>query len=118
MLLTCQTGYQDLLAREVADQGGAELARGPGWVRLQAPVGGRPDFVGLDADHPFDHKPAAIPSTHEVKPVVADPAAHFLRIVDPEVAANVAPMRVEGRLAKTPLAANLGVRQSPAFQPQ
>ncbi len=35
VLITCQMGFQDLLAREVADRGGTEAARGPGWVRLQ-----------------------------------------------------------------------------------
>ena len=34
VFITCQMGYQDLLAREVADRGGVEAARGPGWVRL------------------------------------------------------------------------------------
>ena len=36
MLLTCQSGYEDLLARELADVGRAVLERGPGWVLSDA----------------------------------------------------------------------------------
>jgi 23S rRNA (cytidine2498-2'-O)-methyltransferase len=33
MLLTCQTGYEEFLARELADAGGRVVERGPGWGR-------------------------------------------------------------------------------------
>jgi len=35
MLLTCQSGYEALLARELAAAGGRAVGRGPGWVRLE-----------------------------------------------------------------------------------
>ena len=39
MLITCQAGFESLLARELAAGGAAVLAQGPGWVRTeQAPA--------------------------------------------------------------------------------
>ncbi len=45
MLLTCQTGYQDFLAREIEEAGGSVLERGPGWVRGAFVRGERPDLA-------------------------------------------------------------------------
>ena len=35
MLLTCQAGFETLLARELAATGGPALEQGPGWVRTE-----------------------------------------------------------------------------------
>jgi 23S rRNA (cytidine2498-2'-O)-methyltransferase len=38
MLLTCQSGFETLLGRELADAGAAVVEQGPGWVRVGANV--------------------------------------------------------------------------------
>ena len=43
MLLTCQAGYEALLARELAElQGVTPVEPGPGWVRIERPAGASP----------------------------------------------------------------------------
>jgi 23S rRNA (cytidine2498-2'-O)-methyltransferase len=38
MLLTCQAGFESLLARELADAGALTAEQGPGWTRVEAAV--------------------------------------------------------------------------------
>ena len=48
MLLTCQSGFETLLARELADAGVAAVEQGPGWVRSEGrtgPLGPRSDIM-------------------------------------------------------------------------
>jgi 23S rRNA (cytidine2498-2'-O)-methyltransferase len=46
MLVTCQSGYEAWLARELADRGLAERERGPAWVAAAEPAG---DPAALDS---------------------------------------------------------------------
>jgi len=62
MLLTCQAGYEALLAREVAElHGGVVCEQGPGWVRVEAAWPGiaaerMPAFVHLALVAPVEVK--------------------------------------------------------------
>ncbi|MFM9954658.1 MAG: rRNA methyltransferase, partial [Opitutaceae bacterium] len=38
MLLTCQSGFETLLGRELADAGAPAVEQGPGWVRTDIAV--------------------------------------------------------------------------------
>jgi 23S rRNA (cytidine2498-2'-O)-methyltransferase len=38
MLLTCQAGFEEFLAREAEEAGGTIAEQGPGWVRVAAPL--------------------------------------------------------------------------------
>lgn len=47
MLITCQSGFEDLLARELAElQGEKPEEKGPGWVRLAGDAGARAERFG------------------------------------------------------------------------
>ena len=58
MLLTCQAGFESLLAREVAELHGATLAeQGPGWVRLEKSIASeRLTFAQLSLREPIEVK--------------------------------------------------------------
>jgi 23S rRNA (cytidine2498-2'-O)-methyltransferase len=62
MLLTCQAGYEALLAREVAElHGGVVREQGPGWVRVAA------EWPGLAAERMPAFAHLALLAPHEVQ---------------------------------------------------
>jgi 23S rRNA (cytidine2498-2'-O)-methyltransferase len=78
MFMTCQSGFQDLLVREVADRGGVVAASGPGWARVQAPAGAGVEWA---AGLAFPHLTLAAPLEVEgesVNALAQKIADHFL----------------------------------------
>ncbi len=74
MLLTCQTGYEDFLARELVDTGGRVVERGPGWVR----------FSTSNLERPATNvQPPANPDDPAGRPPVPDLAFAHLAMLEP-----------------------------------
>ena len=92
MLLTCQAGFEALLARELAERHGANHEEtGPGWVRLAGPVDAPLTFAHLSLREPVELRG----ETYLSRGAAADACARFCRGLIDAVAPYVVGVKLQ-----------------------